>query len=307
MSPYLNEKDVWSCLEKDGIDTDSERMKTFAMKRQNKYILKLLLLVGLGLTACVKNVVPPPDTEAGNEDPVFNEGFSLEFLASLDDWGDNLAQPIDNYIDVEKFRVLFFTDDLDDTLEEYKKNVFLFESRTRFVRKHNGSSMWRVSVPLFNYGNGVAAKWNWDELRKFFREHPFKIAILANRPESEWSMRIVGKTIPPTSTNKNWSDNENDVIVPGSWYDNSAPHWDAINTLHGPSDGKSGSTQWKTLLDLHHVQYDPIYFGKSFDVAHYPSNASNQDELLLNDEAPNPNPGRGKYYHEQNKIYDFVA
>lgn len=290
------------------------------MKVPNKF--RWLLLACAVLSGCIKDFNPPCDEVPDEDETIFTEGYSLDFVVTLDALGgDGLSLPYDDYVDTEKFRVFFFTDDDDTTLEEDEKNVFLFESRTRFIKMLPGtsgpSSAWRVSVPLFSYGNGAAAEWNWEKIRRFLREHPFKIALLVNRPESEWSMRIIGKT---TATYDNqgkltWADNPDDVIVPGAWYDNSAPHWEAENTFFGKADPNVVVTDgaldpaikaeykgsWKTLLDLHHVQYDPIYFGKSFDVS----------VILKPDGKPLENDGRnaglGQFAHNDNKIYNFVA
>lgn len=288
------------------------------MKIPNKF--RWLLLACAVLSGCIKDFNPPCDEVPDEDETIFTEGYSLDFVVTLDALGgDGLSLPYDDYVDTEKFRVFFFTDDEDPTLEEDEKNVFLFESRTRFIKMLPGtsgpSSAWRVSVPLFSYGNGAAAEWNWEKIRRFLRTHPFKIALLVNRPESEWSMRIIGKTTP---NGNSWADNPDDVIVPGAWYDNSAPHWEAENTFFGKADPNVVVTDgkldpaikaeykgsWKTLLDLHHVQYDPIYFGKSFVV-----NPPN-DQLIDNVTDPNDpayNGGLGLYYHNTYPIYDFVG
>lgn len=293
------------------------------MKVLNKY--RWLLLVCAVLGGCIKDVNPPCDEVPDEDETLFTKGYSLDFVVTLDALGgDGLSLKYDDYVDTEKFRVFFFTDDEDRTIEADERNVFLFESRTRFIKMLPGTSgpgsTWRVSVPLFSYGNGAAAEWNWEKIRRFLRKHPFKIALLVNRPESEWSMRIIGKTTE-TYNDKgelSWADNPEDVIVPGAWYDNSAPHWEAENTLFGkanpnevvtddkldPEFKRENKELWKTLLDLQHVQYDPIYFGKSFVVN--PPDDRLTDNVTDPDD-PKYNGGVGKYYHNAYPIYDFVG
>ena len=245
------------------------------MKRPNIYRWLLLLVACVTITACVDEFDPDKFEEDNNSSSPFSDGYSLDFTVTLDDLGEpagnNLLskeqqlEKLEKTIDLENFRILFFANDEENG---GKNGAFLFESRTRFVKEmtSEGKTLWRVSVPLFAYGNGAHYGWNWEEIRIYLREHPFKIAILANHPQSEWSMPVYSR--PDGKT-----DDENNPIVPATWYDNSAPHWDATNSLFGKlnDDGTVSQTDeadLKHIFDLHHSQYDPIYYGKNWEITY---------------------------------------
>lgn len=268
------------------------------MKTPIHYIL--LLLACVSLTACIYEFPPVDDGTIDSEENPFADGYSLSFTVTLDALGGDAATRVspesinnwENYVDPQKFRILFFAGEEKNAAtgewDEVDNGAFLFESRTRFIKELtpvNGNSIWRVSVPLFAYGNGAHYGWHWEEIREYLRDHSFKIAVLANRPELEWSMRVLGK-----DANKN--DNPDDIIVAGTWYDNSAPHWDEKNTLFEclKNDGTIDvdNLYLKRIFDLHHSQYDPIYYGKNFSVDY--------------------NDGKtGPENHTNNEIYDFIT
>lgn len=213
------------------------------MKRNMKYNILLALLACIGLASCKHDVVGP---EKGDIDDVLAEiqaGYSLTLKVTLDQMGgttytkgdytvDELAR-IENYIDPEKFRVLFFDND----------DKFLFESKSRWVKLLSETSdftSWLVSVPVFSYGNDTGQyDWDWPTIRKALtketeeEEKYFKIAILANRPEWEFFPEL-----------------EDNTLGGSRWFDNSGPFWTKDDT------GK------KDIFDLHHCQWDPIYTSK---------------------------------------------
>lgn len=251
------------------------KRKETVMKRPNIYRWLLLLVACVTITACVDEFDPDKFEEDSSSSSPFSDGYSLDFTVTLDDLGEpagnNLLskeqqlEKLEKTIDLENFRILFFANDEENG---GKNGAFLFESRTRFVKEmtSEGKTLWRVSVPLFAYGNGAHYGWNWEEIRIYLREHPFKIAILANHPQSEWSMPVYSR--PDGKT-----DDENHPIVPATWYDNSAPHWDATNSLFGKlnDDGTVSQTDeadLKHIFDLHHSQYDPIYYGKNWEITY---------------------------------------
>ena len=70
-------------------------------------------------------------------------------LDDLDKW--------ENYIDPEKVRVLFFSCEEDGENGE-KKDLFLFESKSRWVRQLDSNperSLWSVSVPMYSNSNDM--------------------------------------------------------------------------------------------------------------------------------------------------------
>ena len=220
----------------------------------NKSFILSILAVLMTLTSCIDD-----DFSCAVEDNRFpideipegiREGYSINLVASLDKLGGAAAtagdplEEFENYIDPEKFRVLFFD----------HNDKFLFESKSRWVKKIDPSSSnseWLVSVPVFTYGNDTydyeyedengntievkGDEWDWVAIREALTSNKFKVAILANRPELDY--------YPSFSDTKD--------RLPEHWYDNRGPFWYPIDT------GK------KDVFDLHHCQYDPMYHGKS--------------------------------------------
>ena len=180
----------------------------------------------------------------------FKNGFSLNFAVTLDNLGGTRSSTNDdlreyeNYIDPEKFRVLFFDN----------KDQFLFESKSRWVKQlapNENGEQWLVSVPMYPYGNDTEYNWDWDEIRKVMTTEEdgegvsFKIAILANRPETEV-----------------YTDLETDPKYEGerglaTTFQNNGPAWKQKDTRF--SDDPASI---KKIIDLHHCQFDPIYRDK---------------------------------------------
>lgn len=175
------------------------------------------------------------------EAPSFgNDVYSINFIATVDDMGtrgvyNQSSDPQEvtkweNYIDLERFRVLFF--DMDDK--------FLFESKNRWVKQveaGNSFSSWYVSVPLGDFGNdnyGEGQGYDWDFIRGFLTSNKFKIALLVNRPARLLYPGFIDSELGFTD----------------GVFDNDGPYWGPEHT------GK------KTLFDLQHYQYDIIYTDK---------------------------------------------
>ena len=211
------------------------------MKNIYKNLFVLALIVG-GLTlmnSCAdEGLMPEPPMD---EVPPVNENiYSVNFVVTLDNMGSNLpydrnADPAEitkweNYINLERFRVLFFD----------SEDKFLFESKNRWVKQVDAGdsfSSWFVSVPLGKFGNdsyGNGLEYDWDGIRTALTSGPFKIAILANRP---------AQLLYP-----GFMDSE--LSLDNGVFDNDGPYW-------GPAE-----TGEKTLFDLQHYQYDIIYTDK---------------------------------------------
>lgn len=209
-----------------------------------KYKILSILFAFMVLTSCIDDDLVACMEEVPED---ITNGYSLNFTVTLDEMGGmrsssglgNPMKEIENYIDLEKFRILFFN----------HEDKFLFESKSRWVKKLENSddySRWFVSVPVFPYGNDTE-DWNWDEIRKALRSKKFKIAILANRPGQDMALKF-DKTGQPEE-----------------WFDNTGPHWGA--------DDAVGGSSVKDVFDLHHSQYDPIYTNKSWPSdKDYPNN-----------------------------------
>ena len=212
------------------------------MKIISQYITLCLLglVAALSLSSCKDDDLSLSVPDNGIEAPDFGDVYALNFMVTVDDMGSGLStrageDPLElrrreNYIDLERFRVLFF-DNKDD---------FLFESKNRWVKQveaNNTFSAWYVSVPLGAYGNdsyGEGMEYDWNAIRNYLTHNEFKIAILANRP---------AQLLYPGFT-------ESELELPDGVFDNDGPYW-------GPNDvGK------KNIFDLHHFQYDIIYADK---------------------------------------------
>ena len=212
------------------------------MKYNNiKYsVLALLLILG-AMTSCIDDDILLCEKD-DNETP-FTDGYAINLAVTIDKMGGTRAatvpqlEEIENYIDPEKFRVLFF--DADDK--------FLFESKSRWIKQLTpvgaGNSQWLVSVPIYTYGNDEEYNWDWEAIREALTGASFKIAILTNRPGEEWCPQF------------------KDTNIDATWFDNTGPHWRAEHTSWYTK--KNGGTP-KDVFDLHHSQYDPIYTGKSW-------------------------------------------
>lgn len=230
------------------------------MKYNNmKYKILTFLLVLVTLVSCEDELLV---NDANGIPKEISDGYSIALTLTLDKMGgDNGAtrapgspntpkemEDIENYINPEKLRILFF-----DSEER-----FLFESKSRWVKKLEQSSSdhssWIVSVPVFAYGNDEKCNWNWEQIRKAMTTESFKIVVLANRPEKE--------VLPEL---------EDNVFGGKKDFDNSGPHW-TVDDTRWQSDwtevlDDNGNVIYnknvKYLFDLHHCQHDPIYENKS--------------------------------------------
>lgn len=192
--------------------------------------------------------------------PNFGDVYSLSFTVTVDNMGasetrgiSTIDDPVqitkwENYINPERFRILFF--DADD--------MFLFESKNRWVKQvdsNNVYSSWYVSVPLGAFGNdsyGVGKEYDWDKIRTHLTSKPFKIAVLANRPD---------RLLYPGFT-------ESQLELPDGVFKNDGPNW-------GPED-----TGKKSVFELHHCQYDIIYADKG---AHKDGASASYYDFLMGD------------------------
>ena len=272
-----------------------------------KYKLLIFLLVCITLNSCMDDLESCIDSSDNDIPEVFTDGYALNFKVTLDPMGGTRATGVDeanpmaeleSYIDPEKFRVLFFD----------REDRFLFESKSRWVKKivpneHNDHAEWFVSVPLYDYGNDEAYNWKWEEIRRVLTgedvddadagytdetkngDVAFKIAILANRPNTEWNMGINGRfskesrgthasvnvdgnglaknieTPNSTAQKREYYADGNDIpgleITKNGWKLQNGPFWELVHTRWG--------NKTKTVFDLHHCQYDPIYHGKNYN------------------------------------------
>lgn len=195
----------------------------------------------------------------------FSDGFSLAFEVSLDNMDGGMSTRADyeagiieweNYLNPEEFRVLFF--DKDDR--------YLFESKTRWltpVPSHDGGNRWRVGVPVFQYvadeyddtdpvnpgQPSEDGEYNWNRIVEIMKEQPFKVAILANRPSKV--------EVPELD---DWKNDEtfNKIAEMGSALN--GPFWTPKNSIATENVNMDNVAK---VFDLHHCQFDPLYYYKS--------------------------------------------
>ena len=214
-------------------------------KRKFTYLSFLFTCLAV-LTSCVDDLQADMNSEGE-----FTDGYSLQLTVTLDNFGgtsvnntrapgylssENPMKDRENYIDPEKFRVLFFN----------HKEEFLFESKSRWVKQlapTDGFSQWQVSIPMYSSGNDSNYDWDWDKIREALTTNEFKIAILVNRPLEDFSPGFSESGLDGTP----------------KWIDNAGPHWKRNHTSWGAGENDT----IKTIIDLHHCQYDPLYHAKS--------------------------------------------
>lgn len=213
--------------------------------RYFKYGFLYIAALFLGLTSCVDQEVMVAEDISDAFDKETEGQSRIDLVVTLDKMsgasfmGTNPMEDIENYIDPEKFRVLFFDEN----------DKFLFESQSRWIRKLPSSLnedfiTWKVSVPFFSYGNDLDEKydWNWSEIKKsLIKGKKFKIAILANRPGTDYFPDL------------------EDAVAGAAWFDNSGPHWTKENSV---ATVGVDPLKVKDILSLHHGQWDPIYESK---------------------------------------------
>ena len=209
------------------------------MNKIRTYIGLAILLLGAALLpACVSDKALEEPDRTGES--LFGEDvYSLNLMVTLDDLGTRASitdgdpariTKYENYINLERFRILFFD----------RNDMFLFESKNRWVKQidiNDNYSGWFVSIPFGSFGDdsyGEGREYDWDAIREKLTKEKFKVAILANRP---------ARLLYP-----GFMDSE--LELPDGVFDNDGPYW-------GPED--SGK---RSIFDLHHYQYDVIYADK---------------------------------------------
>lgn len=247
----------------------------------------LLMASAVVVSSCKDDEILPdePIVETNYSDPTIpedmKEGFTLTFNMRLDPIGSvngigtrttsEDIYDIDNYIDLEKVRILFFicakrTTGFDTSglpteviTEEGKisgnpgdadknyyigdQDYFLFESKSRWVSQLSGaessSANWQVTAPVFTYGNNEL--YDWDKIREALQTYPFKVVILVNRPDNV--------------DFGNFDNKFGDQIV--HFTTDRGPNW-------GPEDSWIVKKENAPIInDLHHCQWDAVYASKN--------------------------------------------
>lgn len=260
------------------------------------FVLALILVV-FAISSCTDDkLLPDPEQieEKDYTDPTlpdeFKDGFSITFNMRLDPIGsvDGVGTRVtstdimeyDNYIDLEKVRILFFicakgttefdTTGLPDEIDAQgnvslggKKNYyigdqdyFLFESKSRWVSQlttaESSEANWQVTAPVFTYGNNEV--YQWDKIRKALETYPFKVAVLVNRPDEvnfgNFDNKFNGAEVKfTTDRGPNWGPMD-------SWL----PY--ELRSDEEKNDPNYSKDRY-TINDLHHCQWDAVYASKN--------------------------------------------
>lgn len=263
-----------------------------------KYFYIILICVFTTIfTGCVdEEVTPEPPVYQDDEiDPdlpdEIRNGFSITFNMELSQMEGttrtNNAEmmDIDNFVDLEKVRILFFvcaSDEsgktvADTTYTSYysyngnpqnkpfmtgKNDHFLFESKSRWVSKITGDNeskaTWQVTAPVFTYGNND--EYRWDDIRTALTNYPFKVVVLANRPnEVEFGNfdSKFGKD-PATGLDRMIKYNTGRGPVWGP-----EQTWVPVECRTKEGDNLIDWNSKPTINDLHHCQWDVVYASKN--------------------------------------------
>ncbi|MCH5242478.1 MAG: hypothetical protein J1F67_08650 [Muribaculaceae bacterium] len=255
------------------------------MKSLKKYIYLLLSGAFFFLSSsCVDDVLDP--SEIDGRDPTvpkeLAEGFSISFNVSLNAMGNEsfslsdgitkntYLRELENFVDLEKLRILFFTcKESEDG--SGKNDFFLFESKSRWVSVltdiETTQANWQVTAPVFTYGNND--DYDWEAIRWALENHPFKIVILANRPDDvdfgNFDSKFDGEITFKTDRGPNWG--------PEQTYIYNAVNSDGVNWRDWQRRNKPEFNYYQqnedyfrkkpTINSLHHCQWDPIYTSKN--------------------------------------------
>lgn len=211
------------------------------------------------------------------------DDYSISFTLTLDNFGvesgvtrdlssNSDLRDIEGFVDVEKLRILFFSCLDDSDLKNYTDNsgrqyhtgqhdIFLFESRSRWVSEltdaESTTARWQVTAPVFTYGNNDV--YQWDYIREALTTRPFKVVILANRPDNvnfgNFDNKFGEGAIVQFRTDRgpNWGPDESALGL------EDFTHYKQRNWEQDPTY----QVKAPTINGLHHCQWDPIYTSKN--------------------------------------------
>lgn len=283
-------------------------MFKFYYKYTSILLSSLALLL---LSACVDDLsLQEPEDNLPDLSDVpkeITDGYSVTFQVGLEGMaGENMGlgtrgaissltgqdlYAIQNFVDLEKLRILFFTC-LDDTdyidpwgnpyvegngpkYHNGKHDLFLFESKSRWVSilstAESSTASWQVTTPIFNLDD-QNDDYNWTRIREILIKRPFKIVILANRPEqirySDFDGSYGTSSFYFGNKGPYWAKQESDLtielfdIAESKGFNNvEADFQTYLNSLVGENAVKKG--YYANINDLHHCQWDPVYTNKN--------------------------------------------
>ncbi|MCH5229329.1 MAG: hypothetical protein J1F12_04960 [Muribaculaceae bacterium] len=253
-----------------------------------KYILFTLIPLTSFLCSCTDEEITPTPSGATETDPNIPQeilnGYSVSFNFDLGPMGGSsndltraelvttnpYLREIENFIDLEKIRILFFVCIPDENNPEPEYNAenpaafkkhrttdyFLFESKSRWVSQlsddQSTQASYQVTAPVFTYGNND--EYDWESVRYALENYNFKIAILANRPDyvnfGDFDSKFGGKIVEfTTDRGPNWGPEDG---------------WKKPERLGTKKDGTRETNEEKpTINGLHHCQWDAVYSSKN--------------------------------------------
>lgn len=191
--------------------------------------------------------------DSGITDAAF-DGYSIGFTVKLDlDMSTRAeassVEAYENYIDTQnKFRVLFFN--------QYGDFLFGAIDRTITDLGNDGtSSNWYVRVPMNYLVDRNNNEYDAVAIREYLRNHPFKVAILANWP--------------------------NEDAEGNSSYEKREPNWGWGESVMNPE--AVSAKKVKNINDLHHLKYD-TYYSDTSNSSGRPSRWESYDFLMSDDQ-----------------------
>lgn len=268
-------------------------------KIKRSLFLFLPAILGLFLHSCVDDEITPepPEPEESWVDPnlpdEIRNGFSVSFNIALSDFGsvngtradmsniDLLG--VDNFIDLERVRILFFVCAEDDNNKSATTSVadtahsvgrfgrgdlpylkgnndhFLFESKSRWVSQlevdESTSALYQVTAPVFTYGNND--EYRWEDIRWALQHYPFKVVILANRPDKvnfgDFDTKFGGNVEFDSGRGPYWG--PEDTWIPRERR--------GLNPDFKAADEETDWSKKPIIHDLHHCQWDMVYASKN--------------------------------------------
>lgn len=187
-------------------------------KKQAIYLASVVFAT-LSLASCAGDEIKPSEDEKvpAGQVGMECEGFELGFAVALnEEIADGVAE-VENYDDYvetkDHFRVFFFD----------KDGRFLFNAIDRTVTPLGSDDLGRkkfyVRIPMNYIVDRENYQYDANEIKEFLRNNPFKVAVLANWPNTDGTDDIKGE-----------------------------PHWGWKESFFNP-----GSTDVKNINDLHHL------------------------------------------------------
>lgn len=252
------------------------------MAKIKLYLYLILLSVSMGgFSSCSDEEII---LEQSDKSAVFNpdipedirDGYFITFDINLDAMGVNgtsltradqgtdnpYLREIEDFVDLEKLRILFFTctnlsNDIKTnsttgrTYHTGEHDYFLFESKSRWVQllsdAESTTARWQVTAPVFTYGNND--EYDWESIRWALTNRPFKIVILANRPDKV-----------------NFGDFDSKFGMTIEFDTDRGPNWGPADSWLPENKRGSNYKTPPTINGLHHCQWDPVYTSKNSGV-----------------------------------------